>query len=72
MTTAVSRKASHSMALVALFAALMAVMGLIPKIDLPLGVPITLQSLGVMLAGSILGPWRGLLAVAAFQALKGK
>ena len=28
----------------------MAVMGLIPKIDLPLGVPITIQSLGVMLA----------------------
>ena len=55
MTTAVSRKASHSMALVALFAALMAVMGLIPKIDLPLGVPITLQSLGVMLAGCLLG-----------------
>ena len=59
MTAAISRKASHSMALVALFAALMAVMGLIPKIDLPLGVPITLQSLGVMLAGCLLGARRG-------------
>ena len=66
MTTAVSRKASHSMALVALFAALMAVMGLIPKIDLPLGVPITLQSLGVMLAGCLLGARLGFQAIALF------
>jgi hypothetical protein len=44
------------MAQVSLFAALMAVMGLIPKIDLPFGVPITIQSLGVMLAGVMLGP----------------
>ena len=66
MTTAVSRKASHSMALEALFAALMAVMGLIPKIDLPLGVPITLQSLGVMLAGCLLGARLGFQAIALF------
>ncbi len=46
----------HTTALVALFAALMAVFGLIPKLDLPLGVPITLQTLGVMLAGALLGP----------------
>jgi len=32
---------SRSLALVPLFAALLAVLGLIPKIDLPLGVPIT-------------------------------
>ena len=56
------------MAQVALFAALMAVMGLIPKIDLPLGVPITIQSLGVMLAGVMLGPWRGLQAMLLFLA----
>ncbi len=56
----------HSFALVALFAALLAVFGLIPKIDLPLGVPITLQTLGVMLAGAILGPKRGLQAVLLF------
>ena len=66
MSTAVSRKASHSMALVALFSALMAVMGLIPKIDLPLGVPITLQSLGVMLAGCLLGARRGFQSMALF------
>ena len=56
------------MALVSLFAALIAVFGLIPKIDLPLGVPITLQTLGVMLAGSLLGPKRALQALALFLA----
>ncbi|NIC43360.1 BioY family transporter [Aquabacterium sp. A08] len=58
--------ARHSFALVALFAALLAVFGLVPKIDLPLGVPITLQTLGVMLAGCVLGPKRGLQAVLLF------
>ncbi|WP_027013763.1 biotin transporter BioY [Comamonas composti] len=66
MPSSVSRNASHSITQVSLFAALMAVMGLIPKIDLPLGVPITVQSLGVMLAGAMLGPWRGLQAMALF------
>jgi biotin transport system substrate-specific component len=58
----------HTPALVALFAALLAVFGLIPKLDLPLGVPITLQTLGVMLAGCLLGARRGLLAVLLFLA----
>lgn len=51
---------------VSLFAALIAILGLIPKIDLPFlaGVPITVQTLGVMLAGLFLGPRRGALAVA--------
>ena len=62
----VSRGGARSMAQVSLFAALMAVMGLIPKIDLPFGVPITIQSLGVMLAGVMLGPWRGLQSMALF------
>jgi biotin transport system substrate-specific component len=57
---------SRSLALVSLFAALLAVFGLIPKIDLPLGVPITLQTLGVMLAGCLLGPKRGLQAMLLF------
>jgi biotin transport system substrate-specific component len=50
---------------VALFAALIAVLGLVPKVDLPFlaGVPITVQTLGVMLAGLFLGPRRGALAV---------
>ena len=59
---------SLSIALVSLFAALIAVFGLIPKIDLPLGVPITLQTLGVMLAGCMLGPKRALQALLLFLA----
>lgn len=59
---------TFSLALVSLFAALIAVFGLIPKIDLPLGVPITLQTLGVMLAGCMLGPKRGLQALLLFLA----
>lgn len=53
---------------VALFAALMAVLGLIPKIDLAFGVPITMQTLGVMLAGCLLGPVRGALSLLLFLA----
>jgi biotin transport system substrate-specific component len=50
---------------VALFAALIAVLGLLPKFDLPFagGVPITAQTLGVMLAGVLLGPRQGAAAV---------
>lgn len=59
---------NRSFALVALFAALLAVLGLIPKLDLPLGVPITLQTLGVMLAGCLLGPRLALQALLLFLA----
>ena len=69
MTTALTRRHSESIALVALFAALLGVMGLIPKIDLPLGVHIPIQTLGVMLAGCLLGPWRGLQAMLVFLGL---
>lgn len=53
---------------IALFAALIAVLGLVPKFDLPLaaGVPITVQTLGVMLAGLLLGPRNGALSVLLF------
>ncbi|MEG0821852.1 MAG: biotin transporter BioY [Burkholderiaceae bacterium] len=57
---------TRSLAYVSLFAALLAVLGMIPKIDLPLGVPITVQTLGVMLAGCMLGPKRALQALALF------
>jgi biotin transport system substrate-specific component len=57
---------THSIALVSLFAALMAVLGLIPKIDLPFGVPITMQTFGVMLAGCLLGARLGLQAMLLF------
>ena len=66
MNAKLSVTSSRSLSYIALFAALMAVFGLIPKIDLPFGVPITLQSLGVMLAGCLLGPRRGFLAIALF------
>lgn len=49
--------------LIALFAALIVVLSLVPPIPLPaLPVPVTLQSLGVMLTGAMLGPVRGGLA----------
>ena len=54
---------------IALFAALVAVLGLVPAITLPVGVPITAQSLGIMLCGTVLGAKRGALAVLLFLAL---
>jgi biotin transport system substrate-specific component len=54
---------------IALFAALIAVLGLVPKIDLMAGVPITAQSLGIMLCGTVLGARRGALAVLLFLLL---
>lgn len=53
---------------IALFAALIAALGLLPRIDVPIaaGVPITAQTLGVMLAGVVLGPRYGALAVLLF------
>ena len=52
--------------LVALFAALIAVLGLVPAFPLALGVPITAQSLGIMLCGTILGSKKGGLAALFF------
>jgi len=57
---------SRTLASVSLFAALMAALGLVPKIDLAFGVPITLQGMGAMLAGCLLGPRRAMLAIALF------
>ena len=55
---------------VATFAALLAALGLPGSIALfGNAVPVTLQTLGVMLAGAILGAWSGSLAVATFLAL---
>src|SRR5580765_6203964 len=47
---------TRSLAHIALFAAVIAVFGLIPRVELPFGVPITLQTLGIMLVGCLLGP----------------
>lgn len=54
---------------IALFAALVAALGLIPKITLAFGVPITAQSLGIMLCGVVLGSKRGGLAALLFVLL---
>lgn len=55
---------------IALFAALMAVLGVFPPITLPtIGVPITAQSMGVMLAGGILGARNGALSLVLFLVL---
>ncbi|RHZ92552.1 BioY family transporter [Cereibacter sphaeroides] len=59
----------RNVTLIALFAALIAVLGLVPQITLMSGVPVTAQSLGVMLCGAVLGARRGALAVLLFLVL---
>ena len=55
---------------IALFAAIVAALALVPPIPVPLvPVPITAQTFGVMLAGSILGARRGALALLTFTVL---
>ncbi len=63
---------TRDLGFVALFAALIVALGILPALPIAgLPVPITLQSLGVMLAGLILGPKRGTAAVAVVIALVG-
>jgi biotin transport system substrate-specific component len=59
----------RSLTHIALFAALVAVLGLVPPVTLPGGVPITAQSLGIMLCGTVLGARRGAMAVGLFLLL---
>lgn len=64
------RLPARDLALVASFAALIAVLGLPGAVQLfGNAVPITLQTLGVMLAGSVLGWRRGALSVLVLLAL---
>lgn len=64
------RLRSRDLALIALFAGLIAALGLPGTITVLGGqIPITAQTLGVMLAGSILGGRRGALAVLTFLVL---
>ncbi|MGW1742524.1 biotin transporter BioY [Nocardia sp. NPDC001965] len=61
---------ARDMAQIAVFAALIAALGLPGAITVGFsGVPITVQTLGVVLAGAILGPRKGTAAVAVFIAL---
>ena len=55
---------------IALFAALIAALGVFPPLTVPIiAVPITAQTLGVMLAGGILGAKRGALSIVLFLIL---
>ena len=61
---------SRDLAYIALFAAIVAALGLLPPVPVPgIPVPITAQTLGVMLAGSVLGARRGGLALLVFLAV---
>jgi len=68
MTTA-RRFDTRDIARIAVFAAILAALGLVAPIPLPGLVPITAQTLGVMLAGTVLGAWRGAAAVVVFEVL---
>jgi biotin transport system substrate-specific component len=64
------RVKTRDLSYVALFAAIVAVLGLLPPVPVPgIPVPITAQTLGVMLAGSVLGARRGGLALLVFLAV---
>ena len=64
------RLGTTDLALVASFAALISALAYVGATPVGgAGVPITLQTLGVMLAGCLLGPTRGFLAVALYLAL---
>lgn len=54
------------LALIAVFAALIAVFSLTPIPAGVIGVPITLQTLAVALTGLVLGAWRGFLATCLY------
>lgn len=62
--------ATRDLAQIAVFAALIVVLGLPGQISIgSAGVPITLQTLGVMLAGSLLGWRKGALSVLAVMVI---
>ncbi len=59
------KQPTTDLALIAVFAALVAVFSVVPGV--PVGpVPITLQTLAVILSGLVLGPWRGFAATTLY------
>ncbi len=64
------RFSSRDLALISVFVGIIAALGLVPALY-PFGgaVPITAQTLGVMLAGAVLGAWRAFAAMLVFLAL---
>jgi len=61
---------ARNAALIAVFAGFIAALGMVPAFQPPgFSVPITAQSLGVMLAGAILGARRGFAVLALFLVL---
>jgi biotin transport system substrate-specific component len=68
--SALPRSSSRDLALVAVFAGIVAALGVVPAFTPPgFPVPITAQTLGVMLAGAVLGARRAGLALLLFLAL---
>jgi biotin transport system substrate-specific component len=63
------RSPATDAALIAGFAALIAVCAILPEIKTGIGVPYSLQTFGVLLAGAALGPVRGFLAVVLYMVL---
>jgi len=64
MSSFFTRTTTKDVVYIALFAALTAALGLFPPISVPLvGIPVTAQSMGMMLAGALLGAKRGGLSM---------
>lgn len=63
------RNPTRDLALIAVFAAFVAVSALIPGFAMGAGVPFSLQPLAVLLAGAVLGARRGFLALTLYLAL---
>jgi biotin transport system substrate-specific component len=68
--SALPRSSSRDLALVAMFAGIVAALGVVPAFTPPgFPVPITAQTLGVMLAGAVLGARRAGMALLLFLVL---
>ncbi|MDN4491282.1 biotin transporter BioY [Demequina sp. SYSU T00068] len=59
----------QSIALIAVFAAFIAASTLVPGVELLGGVPITLQTFAIVLAGLVLGAWRAFASVVLYLAM---